>query len=191
MANGNLSADYFERMYAGSDDPWGFASRWYERRKYDLTLAALPNERYRRAFEPGCSIGVLSERLAARCDELLCCELIPRIADVARSRLGAFRGASVINAAIPDFWPSDTFDLVLLSEVAYYLDELTLAAVLGCAAGSIEPGGHLVSVHYTRETDYPLAGRDVQETVMRLPGFDRHSYLEDREFSLVVMQRGE
>ena len=41
----SLTGDYFDRMYAGAADPWGFGSRWYEQRKYALTLAALPGRR--------------------------------------------------------------------------------------------------------------------------------------------------
>jgi hypothetical protein len=55
-----LDAGYFSDRYAASADPWGLAERWYESRKYALSLALLPRERYRAAFEPGCSIGVLS-----------------------------------------------------------------------------------------------------------------------------------
>lgn len=184
-----LNAGYFESVYAECDDPWGFATRWYERRKYDLTLAALPKPRYRRAFEPGCAIGVLSEGLAARCDELICCELVPRIAGVARERLAPFRGARVDTGGIPGYWPSGTFDLIVLGEVGYYLGAPGLVKVLDRAAASIEPGGNLVSVHYTGSTDYPLTGAEVQATVADLPGFEGVCALEDREFSLLVMQR--
>ena len=55
---------YFERMYATSADPWQLQARWYERRKYAITLALLPYPRYRHAFEPGCSISVLTEMLS-------------------------------------------------------------------------------------------------------------------------------
>ncbi len=185
----SLDAGYFERVYAESDDPWGFASRWYERRKYDLTLASLPNARYRRAFEPGCSIGVLSEGLAARCDELICCELLPRIATVARERLAPHPGARVEVGGIPGYWPDATFDLVVLGEVGYYLGAPGLATTLQRAVASLETGGHLVSVHYTASTDYPLTGSEVQAQVAALPGFERVCMLEDREFSLLVVER--
>ncbi len=59
-----LSDAYFDRMYSESADPWQLQSRWYERRKYAITLALLPYARYRHAFEPGCSVGVLTEQLA-------------------------------------------------------------------------------------------------------------------------------
>ena len=60
----------FDGMYAERPDPWGFETSPYEQAKYDATIAALPR-RYATALEAGCSIGVLSERLAAHCDALL------------------------------------------------------------------------------------------------------------------------
>jgi protein-L-isoaspartate O-methyltransferase len=61
---------YFDRMYASADDPWQLSTRWYEQRKYAITLALLPDRRYRHAFEPGCSIGTLTALLALRCDHV-------------------------------------------------------------------------------------------------------------------------
>ncbi|WP_431313502.1 hypothetical protein [Streptomyces lydicus] len=43
---------YFEAMYAGAVDPWDLAGRWYEQRKYALTLASLPRRRYPDASAP-------------------------------------------------------------------------------------------------------------------------------------------
>ncbi len=37
----SLDAQYFADLYAGNDDPWAFRTRWYERRKRELTLASL------------------------------------------------------------------------------------------------------------------------------------------------------
>ena len=38
--------------------------------KYAITMAMLPHPSYRHAFELGCSVGVLTEPLAARCDHV-------------------------------------------------------------------------------------------------------------------------
>ena len=85
-----MDRDYFEGIYADGPDPWGFETSEYERRKYDLTLAALPRRRYARALEPGCSIGVLTADLARRCDAVEAWEPIdaPRAA-AGLSRLNA------------------------------------------------------------------------------------------------------
>ena len=68
---GSLPAGYFEALYAAAPDPWDFEGSDYERGKYAATLAALPQPRYARALEVGCSIGVLTALLAPRCDRLL------------------------------------------------------------------------------------------------------------------------
>ena len=62
---------HFDALYLRSSDPWQLASAWYERRKYAVTVAALPRERYRSGLEPGCSIGELTRLLAPRCDRLM------------------------------------------------------------------------------------------------------------------------
>jgi len=59
MTPSPTSADFFETMYLEREDPWQFASSAYERDRYAATLRALSNRRFRRAFEPGCSIGIL------------------------------------------------------------------------------------------------------------------------------------
>ena len=41
-------------------------------------------ERYASAFEPGCSIGVLTAQLAPRCDRLLACDVAAAAVESAR-----------------------------------------------------------------------------------------------------------
>jgi cyclopropane fatty-acyl-phospholipid synthase-like methyltransferase len=153
---------YFDRMYA-VPDPWGYESSWYERRKYDVTLAALPRPRYRRAFEPGCSIGVLTERLAERCDELVAADLHPATAERARQRLAGCAHVRVEEQAVPGWWPGGRFDLIVLSEVAYYLGDEDHDRLVELVAASIEPDGDLVLVHWRGTTDYPQTGDAVHE----------------------------
>lgn len=136
----NTDRRYFEEIYASGPDPWGFESRWYEQRKYTLTMAALPQARYRSAFEPGCSIGVLSALLAPRCDQLLSTEIIPSVVAQARSRLAAFPHVRLAEEAIPSDWPEATFDLVVLSEIAYYFDADTLGGIIDRLINSMDRG---------------------------------------------------
>ena len=62
---------HFDRLYGADPDPWKFATSDYERDKYAATLAALPDRRFTRCYEVGCSIGVLTRQLAPRCDAIL------------------------------------------------------------------------------------------------------------------------
>ena len=107
-----LADNYFHDMYRDSDDPWGFTSRWYEQRKYALSLAALSSPRYGSVFEPGCSVGVLSAQLATRADHLLCMDVSPRAVELARERLDGHDSVEVRVGDIVSDWPPGRFDLI-------------------------------------------------------------------------------
>jgi predicted TPR repeat methyltransferase len=191
-----LADAYFEQVYAEGDDPWGFETRWYEARKRALTLAALPEHRYRSAYEPGCALGLLSVGLSERCDALRCEDPIAAMVERAHHRLaeeGAARcGATVSQAAIPEAWPSAdeaTFDLVVLSEVAYYLDAVGLDELEARLADTLEPGGDLVAVHWTGRTDYPSTADEVHDRLGQIGWLEARSALRDAEFRLDVWRR--
>lgn len=181
-----LDNAYFDRVYEKGTDPWGFDTRWYERRKYALTMAALPHSRYRRAFEPGCANGALTKLLAPRCESLIALELVPKIAKLAQSRVP---DAEVRVGALPEAWPTGSFDLVVASEVLYYLRPDGFAEMLARLEESLEPGGHLVAVHWRLETDYPLTGDEVHRRLAAARFLTRLSGYEEREFRLDVFER--
>ena len=175
---------YFRRMYAVDHDPWGFDRRWYERRKYALTLASLPSERYRHAFEPGCANGALTELVAPRCDRLDATELVPEVAARAADRLAGVRHVAVRCASFPAWWPDEPIDLLILSEIAYYLRPPGRAVVVDRIRELLAPGGEVVSVHYTGATDYPMHGREVGRWLDGIDVLDRVVDHVDADFEL-------
>jgi hypothetical protein len=181
--------DYFERLYRQDPDPWGFESRWYESRKYALTLAALPRPRYRSAFEPGCSIGVLMARLADRCDRLLAADGVEPALEQARLLLIGQNHVSVTRLLIPEEWPCGPFDLIVLSEIGYYFDEPDLRRCCEAVARSLEPAGNLVAVHWRGVTDYPLSGDDVHRIISTQDHLSRVVHHEEADFLLDVWER--
>jgi cyclopropane fatty-acyl-phospholipid synthase-like methyltransferase len=185
-----LPTAYFDEIYATEPDPWGFETRWYEARKYALTLAALPRERYRRGFEPGCANGVLTELLAARCDALVASEAVAAVAQRARARVAGRPHVEVRDLAIPDAWPEGAFDLVVLSEVAYYLSAEGLTDLLTKIDACLDPGGHVVAVHWTGDTDYPLSGAAVHARLDAHPLWTRVAFHREPEFLMAVYARG-
>jgi SAM-dependent methyltransferase len=184
-----LGLAYFAERYARDPDPWGYATRWYETRKYSLTLAALPRERYQRAFEPGCSIGVLTELLAARCDALVAGDLVPGVAARARARMHGHANVEVMGIAIPDEWPGGTFDLVVLSEVAYYLTRSGVATLLARLDACLTSGAHVVTVNCAGATDAPLAGPEVDMLFAHHDQWTRIVHHVESEFALAVYER--
>ena len=180
---------YFEEMYESSRDPWNYSTSWYERRKYALTVAALPRVRYSSAFEPGCSIGVLSELLAVRCDRLLATDIIRAPLERASARLHRFPGVMVEQRAIPEWWPEQRFDLVVLSELAYYFDAETLSDIMLKVTESTDLGANLVAVHWRGETDYSLSGDQAHELIDGSPEFQRVAHHAEERFVLDVWER--
>lgn len=168
MKNESLQPDYFENIYAQAEDPWGFASREYELHKYLDTLMHLPRPRYRSAFEPGCSIGVLSGMLAARVDNLLSVDVSEKALKKARLRNADKENVDFKFMQFPSQKPEGTFDLVILSEVAYYWGDEEFDQARDEVTQLLEPGGDLMLVHWTPFVDdYPLTGDEVHERFIK------------------------
>ena len=157
---GSIGAGYFDALYAADPDPWRFASSDYEREKYAATMAALPARRFTAGLEAGCSIGVLTRQLAARCDTLLALDVAESALAQARARCP---GVRFERRAIPAEWPAGQFDLIVLSEVLYYLDGPAIRDTAARAMASLLPGGSILMVHYLGETDYPSTGDEAAD----------------------------
>lgn len=187
--DGRLASSYFDAVYEGGLDPWGFESRWYEERKRAITVAALPHPRYRRAFEPGCAIGVLTRELAARCDEVVAWDLHPEAVAECTRRCRDLTNVQVAVGAVPDRWPAGEFDLMVLSEVAYYLDVEALDALVDDVRRSLTASGAVVAVHWLGQTDYPLSGEQTHRLLAAKLAMAHVVHHIDAEFMLDVWER--
>jgi hypothetical protein len=185
----SFDRSYFDAMYSDDPDPWGFETRWYERRKYALTVASLPEPFYHSGFEPGCSVGVLTSLLAPRCHSLLATEIVPTAMARAVTRLSGADHVIFEESAIPESWPSGPFDLVVLSEIAYYFDAETLTDIGGLVAGSTVSGGTVVAAHWRGTTNYPLTGDVTHQILASSPHLESVSHHLEREFVLDVWRR--
>lgn len=160
-------ADSFEALYRETPDPWQFATSPYEQRRYDVALAMLPARRYHRAFEPGCSIGELTARLAPRCDALLAMDCSPTAVRTARERCRDLPNVTVAVGELPGAWPASRFDLIVLSEIGYYFDRTDLAALAGRAVDALRPGGTLLALHWRGESEDHVLHGDMVHAIVR------------------------
>lgn len=179
---------YFEQMYASSSDPWHLTDRSYERRKYELTIASLPDREFERAYEPACSVGVLTELLVKRCGTVIASDSVPRALELARERLP---GVEFFEGTLPGAWPGGTVDLVVLSEILYFLSATDRAATIDGARSALQPGGVLISVHWRHSfAEAECDGDQAQRELLAAPGFERLVWHEERDFTLTVLERG-
>jgi SAM-dependent methyltransferase len=168
MAGAHMTHADFEARYKANPDPWGYQTSDYERRKYDATLEACGNGPYHRALELGSSIGVFSARLAPRCHSLVTVDAAPSAVADARRRLAGMPFVQVLRGAIPEAIPEGSFDLVVASEILYYLEPAELAATLARLREVLAPRGRLVAVHWRPSGDErPFTAAEVHGLVRR------------------------
>ncbi len=185
--------DVLDRLHDEHEDPWGVETRWYEQRKRELVLAMLPRPRFERVVELGCSTGALAHALASRSTHVLAVDSSPSAVSAARRRFRADDRVTVAELDLPTDWPADeTFDLVVVSEVGYFLSPPELEGLVGRVAGSLAAGGVVVLCHWRHPIDgRVLDGSDVHEGFRdpRLPPVAA-SY-RDRDVEIVVLAAGE
>lgn len=167
IAQSSLDAAYFDGIFDGNDDPWDLASSDYEADKFERTCDALADRRYRQAIEIGCAHGVLTGHLAPLCDSLLAIDISDKALAMARQRVNR-SDVTFAHWAFPGEAPeTDGFDLAILSEVAYYWSMIDLDRAAAWLRTHITPGGRIVLVHFTGETDYPHSGDEAVDTLWK------------------------
>lgn len=188
----SLPPDYFEEMYAANPDPWDFETSEYEAKKYADTVGALPRSHYRSAFEIGGSIGVLTEKLAGRCQSLLSIDVSTHAQARAKERCARLSHVEFEIMQVPHNYPDRTFDLTVVSEVGYYWDRADLQIAQQKIAEHLEPGGHLLLVHWTPYVaSYPLTGDEVHDAFLQQVADTYRSLVSRREeqYRLDLLER--
>lgn len=158
MSRASVPASYFDQLYRVRTDPWDLAGSDYEAAKYAATLEALPPRRFTRGLEVGCSIGTLSARLAPLCDDFLGIDFAEAPLAEARRRCASHPQAAFRRMVAPSEWPPGRFDLIMLSEVLYYLGLADLDALARRCEASLADGGVVLLVNWRGENDGTMSG---------------------------------
>lgn len=183
----SLPIAHFTAMFAESDDPWAFRTRFYEQRKRALTVAALDRPSYRRLFEPGCANGELSAELASRAREMLVTDAVPAAVALASARLAKHPHVRVERAVVPREWPDGRFDCIVLSELGYFLSRADLDVLFERATRSLAEDGTLLLCHWRRPIEgCDSTGDEVHAALARTTTLHRLSTHVEEDFLLDV-----
>src|SRR6185312_473053 len=127
----SATVERFERLYQASPDPWGYRTSSYEQQKYAATLAAIPRQPVRLCLEVGCSIGVFTALLASRCEHVVAIDFSLSALEYARQNLQGVGNVDLLRASFPEEIPAGSWDLVVCSEILYYLKPPALTEAIG------------------------------------------------------------
>jgi SAM-dependent methyltransferase len=187
-----MSSAAFEARYRAEADPWSYADSDYERAKYAATLRACGRGPFRRALELGSSIGVFTALLAPRCEHLVAVEQSPTAIDRARERLaGRERGdVELVLGPLPEAIPCGDHDLVVASEVLYYLTSDELTRTLAALERGMEHGARLVAVHWRPPgPERPLSALEVHAALAAAPWLSPLQRERTDDYLLDVLER--
>jgi SAM-dependent methyltransferase len=167
-----LTPAAFEQFYAKEHDPFGFDSSPYEAGKFAHLIEALDGRRYGRALEIGCSVGSFTEKLADVCDEVVGTDISQAAVDRTRQRLRGRSNVRIERLTFPAEQPQGTFDLIVCSDVLYYLSDRDLPPAIKLLAGLVRPGGSLLALHYLGDAGGLTTGGKVHDRLLeQLSGF--------------------
>lgn len=215
----SYSETYFDALYNDNTDPWQYQTRWYEKRKRDMCLAILPQSQYNNAIELGCGNGVFSELLARRCQALVSIDGNHQAVQLAKERLTELPHVKVIQGIIPnrlltlkgtiiEAYPlSDgtstnkiPFDLIVISEILYYLLPNDIDTVIAWTQQNLAIGGTLLCCHWRYAIGgFTMTGETVHQRLndafnlanneKHQVAFNHQSQMVDSDFLLDVWQR--
>ena len=166
--------DALDRLHRAEPDPWGVDERRYERRKRALSLAMLPRDRFTRGLEIGCSVGALTADLTQHCDALVALDSSYSAVESARQRLAVDSSSSQVEvrlAEVPADWPEGLFDLVVVSEIGYFLSPRDLDDLAERIRESLTPDGVLLLCHWR----HPVVGWVAQRRAGACRSSRRHT----------------
>lgn len=187
MTKAIYNHDYFAELYRiNNGDPWQYEQRWYEKRKRDMTLAVLPYPKFKNGIEIGCSNGVLSAELAERCEALLCMDANSTAIQLANQRL-IHDHVKVVQGIVPLDLPPQQFDLIVASEMLYYVEENILLQLVEWMNTHLSPQGCIVACHWRHAIEgFSLNGEQVHQILKQRLHYYHHTQLQDADFFLDV-----
>jgi SAM-dependent methyltransferase len=188
----SLTTDFFENLYQANPDPWAFETSEYEAQKYVTTLNELPHASYQAGFEIGGSIGVLTEKLAQHCQSLLSVDVSNIAQDQAKQRCRHLSNIDFQLMSVPQEFPNQYFDLVILSEVGYYWSWEDLRKAQRLILEHLQLNGHLLLVHWIVDArELPLTGEEVHDSFLKLvPNHLKHlKSLKEEKYRLDLFEK--
>lgn len=161
-----IDVDGFERKFRDNIDPWDYTYSRFEQFKRRVLLRACGHGKHGRALELGCAIGETTRCLARLCLRLVALDGSPTALAEARRRVSSAH-VKFVQARLPGQLPHGQFDLIVVSEIAYYLSSHELALLGKRLSIAIAHRGKIVLLHHRRHFQDAAQSPDLAQLRLR------------------------
>jgi len=129
-----------------ADDPWRLDGNPFEHERHAQMLRmSLSRGSIANALEVGCAAGAFTEKLAPNCQRLTVVDVMPRAIARARQRMSRWSHITWVTASIQLFSTPEQFDLIVVAEVLYYLEDIPqMREAIAKLVKMLAPDGRLV-----------------------------------------------
>lgn len=149
----------FEERYSRTSDPWQFLTSAYEQSRYETTLRALARERYGSAYEPGCSVGAFTLKLARIADQVIATDVAPSAVRRAKRRCVPWRNVTIRCEDVSRYLPPSPLELCVFAEIGYYFEPEALARIATSISNRLGKNAEFIAVHWLGSSeDHVLHG---------------------------------
>ena len=143
----------FERKFQENKDPWNYRHSTFERHKRSVLLEACGLSKRGRGLELGCANGEATPELARRCLRFVAVDGSATALAEAKRRLMRDLKVKFVRADLPEQMPRGPFDLIIVSELAYYLVPHALTKLKTYLLRALDRHGRIVVLNHLKHFD--------------------------------------
>ena len=137
---------------------------------------------------------MLTDQLIDRCDHVTATDVAVAALDATHHRLrraGRRDSVTLLQASLDQPWQSRGCDLVVLSEVCYYLDPAVLRGVLDAEVPRLTAGATVLAAHWRHPVaDYPMTGDHANDIIGATAGLHHLAGYRDADVVIEVFDTG-
>lgn len=151
-----VTIEHLHKLYSSTDDPWHFRTSAYEQGRFESIVACLKRSCYGEILEIGCGNGELGRHLSQKTLRYVGLDASPTALETA-SRVvpqGEF-----LERFLPCELPAGQFELVVISEILYFLDKSGIAS-LAAQLYSRWPSAEFLCVNYLGPSGNAIQGSE-------------------------------
>lgn len=143
-----IDVEGFEALFQTDPDPWDYESSRFEAHKRKVLLNHIGLRSRGRVLELACANGVTTQALMRCALRTTALDASATALSQAETRLKDADRLRLMHAKLPGGMPRELFDLIVVSEIVYYLRRDAYTRLAMEILSRIAPGGRVLVLHH-------------------------------------------